>query len=166
MIVIADSSPLIALTNIGLVQILPSLFETVTIPPQVAGELAHSRRLPAVRDLIQNKPTWLDVRTPSSDEPIPLLQPAEVAAIHLATELNADLLLMDEIRGRKAALERRLKITGTIGVLEFAASRKLLDLKDAFDRLKQTDFWISHKLLEERLRLLQQPPGFGKPSQR
>jgi len=29
----------------------------------------------------------------------------------------------------------------------------LLDLKDAFDRVKLTDFWISDRFLDERLKL-------------
>jgi len=35
MIVVADSSPLIVLVNIGQSQILPALFATVIIPPQM-----------------------------------------------------------------------------------------------------------------------------------
>jgi hypothetical protein len=38
-------------------------------------------------------------------------------------------------------------------VLERAAESRLLDLKDAFERVKKTDFWISHKLLDQRLEL-------------
>jgi len=32
---------------------------------------------------------------------------------------------------------------------ELASS--IIDLEQAFERVKQTDFWISHKLLDERL---------------
>ena len=35
----------------------------------------------------------------------------------------------------------------------------LIDLEDAFDRLKRTDFWISHKLLDERLALFERQRG-------
>jgi hypothetical protein len=38
-------------------------------------------------------------------------------------------------------------------VLELAAEQRLLDLEDAFARLKKTDFWISPQLLDERLKL-------------
>jgi hypothetical protein len=38
-------------------------------------------------------------------------------------------------------------------VLERAADAKLLDLAEAFERIKKTDFWISHKLLDDRLEL-------------
>lgn len=40
-------------------------------------------------------------------------------------------------------------------MLERAADEKLLDLKDAFDRVKKTDFWIAHMLLDDRLKLRQ-----------
>lgn len=82
-----------------------------------------------------------------------MLHPGELAAISLAQELKADLLLIDESRGRQAAADRQIPFTGTIGVLELAADEKLLDLRDAFERVKKTDFWISHELLEERLKL-------------
>ncbi len=153
MLVIADSSPLIVLTHVGHVEILPRLFGGVTAPPQVAEELASGNRPQVVRDFIATKPAWLTIRQPARNDPIPLLHAGESAAIHLAKELNADLLLVDEVQGRKAAAERNIKLTGTIGVLELAATAKLLDLKDAFDKVKRTDFWISHKLLDARLEL-------------
>jgi predicted nucleic acid-binding protein len=61
--------------------------------------------------------------------------------------------LVDERRAYREAVARHLNAIGTIRVLERAAEQKLLDLKDAFERLKRTDFWISHDLLDERLRL-------------
>jgi len=155
MLVIAVSSPLIVLVNIGQIGVLPALFGNVTNPPQVAEELARPNRPQVVRDFIANKPSWLKVEAPAVIEPIPLLQSGEAAAISLAIQLKADLLLIDDLQGRKAATQRHIRLTGTIGVLELAADRKFLDLKDAFDRVKVTDFWISHKLLDERLKLHQ-----------
>ena len=152
MLVVADSSPLVVLGNIGHVHVLATLFGVVTIPPQVADELAGPNRPQVVRDLVTNRPPWLRVQAPAANSPIPSLHAGETAAIHLAEELKADLLLIDEMQGRRVAAERKIKLTGTIGVLELAASAKLLDLKQAFDRVKQTDFWISHKLLDERLK--------------
>lgn len=118
MLVIADSSPLIVLINIGHVNALPELFGSIAIPPQVAAELTTARRPAGVRAFMATMPPWLIVRAPMMNAPIPLLQAGEIAAINLATEINADLLLIDEIQGRKAAFERKIKFTGTIGVLE------------------------------------------------
>jgi len=153
MLVIADSSPVIVLVNIGHVDVLPSLFGEVIIPAQVASELSRPSRPTAVRTFISNCPAWLHIRTPTWAEQIPLLQEGETAAINLAAELKADLLLIDEVQGRRAAKERSIPLTGTIGVLELAATARLLDLQEAFERVKKTDFWISHRLLDERLRL-------------
>ena len=90
---------------------------------------------------------------PSSPESIPGLDAGETAAIALAAEVQAGRLIIDEYRGRKAALERGLRVVGTVGVLELAAEMGFIDLKEAFERVKRTDFWISHTLLDERLAL-------------
>jgi len=156
MIVISDSSPLIVLINIGHSDILPKLFGKVTIPPEVLSELTQPNRPKMVRDFVAARPAWLQERSPTTVEAIPSLHPGELAAINLARELKADLLLIDDTSGRKAAQARHIPITGTIGVIEAAAERGLLDLGNAFDRVKQTDFWISHALLDRRLKLFTQ----------
>ena len=153
MLVVADSSPLVVLIIIGHINILARLFGQVIVPPEVWAELHQSNRPHPVHDFIKGNPAWLLVRVPASIEPIPSLHGGELAAIALAQELKADLLLIDELRGRRAAADRRIPFTGTIGVLELAADQGLLDLSEAFARVKNTDFWISHELLDERLRL-------------
>jgi predicted nucleic acid-binding protein len=153
MLVVADSSPLIVLITIGHIDVLHKLFGQVIVPPEVAAELLHSNRSQDVRDFMSFHPTWLIERAPAAIEPIPSLHAGELAAISLARELKADLLLIDEVLGRKAAAERLIPFTGTIGVLEFAADEGLVNLKEAFALVKNTDFWISNKLLDERLKL-------------
>jgi predicted nucleic acid-binding protein len=152
MLVVADSSPLIVLINIGHAGILPTLFGQVFVPPEVFAELRAPVRPVQVSSFVNPSPVWLIERAPVTVENIPLLHAGELAAISLARELKADLLLIDEQRGRKAAAERHVAITGTIGVLELGAHRGLLDLGTAFAAIKQTDFWISPKLLDERLK--------------
>jgi len=44
-------------------------------------------------------------------------------------------------------------VIGTIGVLEAAAERDFIDLGDAFEKVKRTDFWVSPTFLDERLAL-------------
>jgi predicted nucleic acid-binding protein len=153
MLVVADSSPLIVLIKINHVDILPKLFKKVIIPPEVSAELAQDKRPEPVRAFIATPPTWLIQQTPLSLGPIPMLHQGEASAISLALEVHADLLLIDEVLGRKAAIARGIHITGTIGVIERAADQHLLDLQEAFDRIKKTDFWISHELLDMRLNL-------------
>jgi predicted nucleic acid-binding protein len=159
MLVIADSSPAIVLVNIGHVEVLPKLFGHIVIPPAVAQELASPSRPQAVRDFAATPPPWLRIERPSIVQPIAELHPGETEALSLALELHADLVLIDERRAYREAVARKLNAIGTVRVLERAAAQKLLDLQNAFDRLKKTDFWISHKLLDERLKLFHQQSG-------
>jgi predicted nucleic acid-binding protein len=152
MVVIADSSPLHYLILIDQVDVLPALFGQVIIPDEVLRELTHASTPSEVRQAIQSYPAWLVVKTPTSIEHISTVDPGESAAISLALELNADLLLIDDLDGRAAAMERKLKIIGTIGVLELAAARKLIDLSDAFARIRKTRFRVSDALLAQALK--------------
>jgi predicted nucleic acid-binding protein len=152
MLVVADSSPLIVLHGIGLVDALAKLFQRIVIPPTVSQELVSQRRSDSAREFFSVPPEWLKVQQPKSIIPIPDLHAGETVAIYLAIELHADLLLVDERKAYKAAVARHVNAVGTVRVLELAADVGLVNLADAFERIKKTDFWISHRLLDERLR--------------
>jgi predicted nucleic acid-binding protein len=80
------------------------------------------------------------------------LDPGERDAILLALESGVDTLLMDEAEGRREAQRRRLRVAGTVAVLEKAAGRGLTDFRAALQRLDQTSFRLSPALREEFLR--------------
>lgn len=161
MLVVADSSPLIALLKLGHVDVLPKLFGDIVIPSAVSLELASPSRPRVVLEFAAAPPAWLRVQRASHIEPIPELHPGETEALSLAIELRADLILIDERKAYREAVARNLNAIGTVRVLERAAAHRMLDLRDAFDRLKETDFWISHKLLDERLKLFGRSLGLS-----
>ena len=96
-------------------------------------------------------PEWLIIRQPHHVESIPGIDPGEQAAIALAVEVGADLLLIDDLDGRRAAQARGITITGTLGVLDRAAERSLLDLRQAIDRLQATSIRLSDDLITSLL---------------
>ena len=152
MIVIADTSPFIGLLKIGCVDVLPKLYQTVIIPTQVAKELFDSHRPPIVQTFISKPPIWLSIKTPSSLESIPGIDEGELAAISLAQELSANLLLMDETRGREVALARNIPTVRTAAVLVEAANAGLINLKEAFDKIRATNFRVPVEALEALLK--------------
>ncbi|HTW95556.1 MAG TPA: DUF3368 domain-containing protein [Tepidisphaeraceae bacterium] len=161
MIVIADSSPLIVLLKIGHIDVLPGLFESIVIPPAVDAEIKSYKSADVVRRFAAAPPSWLRTERPKATESVPKLHPGETEAINLAMELRADLLLIDERRGYREALARKINVIGTVGVLERAAANGMLDLKEVFEKLKGTDFWISHRLLDQRLSIFNRQRGNG-----
>jgi predicted nucleic acid-binding protein len=140
---IADTGPVNYLILIGHIDLLPALFEKVILPSSVHGELASRKAPPPVRQWIAAPPAWLEVRTTlglPEDASLINIDPGEKAAIQLATSLYADLLLMDDRRGVSAALRKGLRVTGTLGVLDRAAERGLVDFEQAIQKLEGTNF--------------------------
>ncbi len=81
------------------------------------------------------------------------LDAGEAEAIILATEINADLIILDEKLGRFHAKHADLKVTGTIGILIKAKAEGLIkELKPLLDELTEKDVWISEKLKSEILK--------------
>lgn len=152
-VVIADTGPLHYLVLIGAIDVLPSLFGTVSMPQAVRDELSRERTPPAVRAWIAQTPAWIQiVPTPLPETlPLPGLGAGERAAIALALERRADLILMDDRRGVTAALNHGLLPIGTIGLLDRAARRQLIDLPIAVARLKATNFRYRPALLDALL---------------
>jgi predicted nucleic acid-binding protein len=93
-------------------------------------------------------PSWLDCRVVSQVPPdLQQLDPGEQEAIALARSAGASLVLLDEKRGRQAARDLGLEVSGTLGVLDRAARRGLVDLADSLKRLERTTFRTTPRLL-------------------
>lgn len=61
--------------------------------------------------------------------------------------MHADLLLIDEAAGRAEAKRRRLRVTGTLGVLRAGAEQGLVNVPELLGRLKATNFYLDETLL-------------------
>jgi hypothetical protein len=110
----------------------------------------ESPQTPApVRDWIGAPPPWLEVRKATRTvESARELHAGEREAIALARELGV-LLLMDDFDGRSEARRLGLDVVGTLGVLDEAAERGLLDFPLVLGNLLRTSFRVAPDLLEQ-----------------
>lgn len=153
-VVVADTAPIRYLTEIDHLSLLPHLFGNVFIPAAVYKELQQPATPALTRHLLKSPPSWLRIEpaTMSADDPLfTALDEGEKAALMLGLHLNADLILIDERKGVAAARQKGLQTTGTIGVLALAAEQRLIDLADAFARLRRTNFYCPEDLMQKLL---------------
>lgn len=152
-LVIADSSPIHDLFLIGDIDTLSSLYERIIVPEMVIAALRHQRTPEAVRDWIEARPDWLDVRQPhlAASGPLAELDDGERDAILFAMELEADLLLLDDRKARVEAARQNRTTMGTLGGLEAASLRDLLDLPEAISCLLETNFRVDQTLIDDLL---------------
>jgi predicted nucleic acid-binding protein len=150
MIVVSDTTTLNYLILVDCAHVLPALFGRVYAPSAVIRELAHPRSPELVRLWTDLLPEWLIVQEPTRIDPSLGLGPGEAAAIALAKELNADWVLLDERKGSRVAESLGLRVAGTLGIIEEAGAKDLLDYERTRNRLVgETTFYVTDDVLRE-----------------
>ena len=155
MIVVSDTTPIISLLKINRLDLLKDLFEIVCIPQFVLEELTANHKYSSEADCILNSDfikikSVVDVRTVNILIKVNMLDRGESEAIVLSDELNADILLMDERKGRKIAQQLGINLSGTLGVLMTAFDRNLLTQSEVLQclaELQKNNRQISQKLI-------------------
>ena len=157
MIVVSDATPVISLLKINQLNLLHGLFQEVLIPQAVYDELTLNHAFE--KEAIQIKEctfiTKVEVGQESSVnlfQRVTGLDRGESEAIIYTDNEGADLILMDEIKGRKVAVQMGLNVMGTLGILLEAYEQKLLSREEIFsglDILKNSRRFISEALYKQ-----------------
>jgi len=153
MIVVSDTTPLISFLKINKLHLFEKIFGKVIIPQAVFDELTKNIRFSIESEqIIREK--FIVVENVHNTEAVDILRRAtgldkgESESIVLADELKADLLLMDEAKGRDVSIQMGHQIMGTIGVLMAAYEEKLLsadDIKECINNLKKAGRHIGQR---------------------
>jgi predicted nucleic acid-binding protein len=157
-VVVSDASPLINLARVGHFDLLTAFYGRIVIPQAVYDEVVvRGQSRDGSREVKET--SWIEVRVPQDELAVRALATeigrGEAAAIILAQELQAALLLIDEIRGRRVAQQLGLRVRGTIGILARAKREgRILNLRQVLDLLRARGTWIDQRLYEEVLRLV------------
>lgn len=156
MIVIADTTPIITLLKLERLDLLEKLFGGVIIPVAVYEELTSNQSYLTEAQIISDC-SFLKCREVFDRQSIKILREVvglnagESEAIALADEQGANLLIIDERKGRRAEKQIGLKITGTISILIQAFDCKILSRQEilaCIEILRNSDIRISDALFE------------------
>ncbi len=144
-LVVADTSPLIKLVGVALLDLLPRLYGRVLVPEQVLAEY-QAGASPSDPDL--STISWIQIERATID-PVLLddLDLGEAAAISLAEAQGARGVLMDDRAGRRIAHERGLLVIGTLAVLLRAKTAGLIPaVRPVMDQMIAQGRYISPRV--------------------
>lgn len=154
--VVSNTTPIVSLLKLNKLDLLHHLYNQIYIPTAVYKEVEAGKDKVYYQNL--SKIDWINIIDIDDKQAVKYfldLDSGEAEAIVLATELNADLILMDEKLGRHYAKHAELKITGTIGILIKAKSNGFIDeLKPLIEELMHKGVWIKDNLKSEILKLI------------
>jgi predicted nucleic acid-binding protein len=153
---ISNTSPLLYLHRVGVLEWLPRLFSEIWIPGAVASELAEGRQ------------RGYDVFSPESSAWARVVEPrmipsewlaldlgkGELATMALALENPGNPVLLDDALARQIAQAAGLEVWGTLRIVLEAKSQGLTNsVKPFVDRLQDAGMWISDSIRQRILAL-------------
>ena len=158
MIVVSNTSPLTNLAAVGQFDLLKHLFGSLHIAEGVWTELnADGKCWPGSEEVAAAD--WIDRHTVRNQDLVTALQrdlqQGEAETIALALELEADLVLLDEKEGRRAAQRQGLRVVGVAGLLiEAKVKGHIVEVTPWLDKLRQeAGFYLSDAIYRHAIDL-------------
>ncbi len=150
-----NTTPIIALSLVGQLDLLKHLYAEVMIPEAVRAEILAGGRRAGAAELEER--TWIQV-VPVDDlaraQLLSDLDRGEAEVIALAQERNVGLVLLDERLARRHAERLGLNVTGTLGVLLRAKRAGLISQVGPVARqLQAAGIWIQQDVVQRLLEL-------------
>jgi predicted nucleic acid-binding protein len=155
MIIVCDSSPLVALSLCKGLRFLDLLFKDVIVPQNVYNEINEAGK-PEMGTIT----AWAKGKVQRAGNMQMLqalglsLDAGESEAIALYWEKSGDLLLIDEQKGRRIAARNSIKIIGTLGILLLAKRKgRIKTIKFPIELLRRSSIRISDRLYQKALEM-------------
>jgi predicted nucleic acid-binding protein len=139
-VIISDTSCLLVFTNARQLILLQELYQEVLVTSVIEAEYGLAL------------PSWIRVVDPLDLERASrfstMVDAGEASAIALAMERSGAKLIMDDLKGRRLAIELGVRITGSLGVLKSAKDKGLIPaLAPVLEDLRKAGLWLSDELV-------------------
>jgi len=154
-LLIADTSPLLALARVDGLSLLPQLLSRVLVTDSVWQEcIAKPERDDARRISEEAQQAIMErVRDPEIRSALAGLDRGEQTALELALQTHATVLL-DERRGRAVTKAHGLKYIGALGVLLLAKRQRLIpQIRPLLTHLMAGGYYLSDQTIARALEL-------------
>jgi predicted nucleic acid-binding protein len=146
MIVVSNTSPLIALSRIGRLDILQSLFGKVLITPEVLSEVLPKEETEDYHHIMEAVNDFIIIQSTTSNYLFKrTIDKGERSVLNLAYELNADVLIIDDRKARNEGAEMNLNafIAYTTDILKQAETENLISsYSDIQKQLKEKNIYL------------------------
>jgi uncharacterized protein len=158
MIIISDTSIISNFFIINELELIHLTFNDIIIPEKVFDELQQLYSFGYDLSVL-NTLKWLNIQSPKNYSAVTsllhIIDPGEAEAIVLAQELNADFLLIDDLKGRIYAQSLGIQIVGSVGILIKAKQQGHITLvKPYLDLLiTKAKSFIAPKLYQDALKI-------------
>lgn len=153
--VVVNSSPLIALVAaLPDFDLLGEIVERCIVPAEVIAELnaGGQKDETAARVLAAR---WCEVRSERpvvADPLVPRLGASEAAVIQTAVVEGLPHVVIDEVRGRRAARLAGLRVLGSLGLLvELHRARLLPSIEESIQRMQRKGIFLAPHLIQMTL---------------
>ncbi|MCB9033364.1 MAG: DUF3368 domain-containing protein [Chitinophagales bacterium] len=154
-IVVSNTTPILSLLKIDKLELLKHLYQSLTIPYAVYEEIEFGKEKIYYKDL--SKIEWINIKKIKDKNSLNYfidLDKGEAEVLILSKEINADLVIIDEIIGRRYAKLMELNLTGTLGILLKAKSLGLISsVKSLILELENKGNWFDKNLISKVLNI-------------
>lgn len=150
--VVVNTTPLIALSHVGQLDILRKLYGEITIPEAVYRELSVKTKS-TCKKAVDSSLCWIRVEKIKNQMAKSMyktqLHDGEVEVMILSLEIGADVVIIDDANAKKHAKYLGLPVTGTLGILIKAKQEGYVyELKPILRQMVENGIYISPKLIE------------------
>lgn len=164
MILVGDSSALIALATCDSLYLLDELFGEVLVPESVYREVTKGDKpqAHALRDYLNGKVHQVDMRGYVYLDAY--ADAGETEAMLLYKQVSGDKLLIDDKRGRKVAKINNISVIGSLGVLLTAKRAGIIsEVGLLIERISESAVYLEPTLIEAVLEIAGEPRGKETP---
>jgi predicted nucleic acid-binding protein len=152
--IVINTSPLLAISKMQAFDSIGRLPFEFICPAEVENEIL----IGAKQGYDVRIPEWVKIenlRFPISSLAVASLDAGEAAVIQLALEQNIEMVCIDELKGRRAAVAVGLRVVGSLGLLGKAKTNGLItEVKPFLEKAIQAGIYYEEKLIENFLQSL------------